>query len=114
MAKCGLFMRVGDLMRGTYGRQSGNFVYLSRFFGRMGLFIVNFLILALSGVPFLGVFFSKHFFLSSVGGIYNLGFVILLYVCVCLSYFYSFRFCAVVRQGIRGNSSGECVNYRFV
>ena len=62
VCKCYLFMSVGDLMSVSGGSQSSVGCYFSRYTGEYGVLLQALLILALSGLPFLGVFFRKHVF----------------------------------------------------
>nr|UFQ89252.1 NADH dehydrogenase subunit 5 [Scyphophyllidium guariticus] len=93
VSKCLLFMLVGDVMSGSGGSQSSNCVYSSQLYGNLGLFNLFSIILGLSGAPFIGVFFTKHFLLSMFSNTLNLFLFIFLLFCVFLSYFYSFRLC---------------------
>lgn len=96
VSKCLLFMLVGDVMRGRGGSQASNCVYSPRLYGNLGVFGLFSVILGLSGVPFVGVFFTKHFLLSTFSSslkVFMFGFLSL---CVFLSYFYSFRLCRVL------------------
>lgn len=93
VSKCLLFMLVGDVMRGRGGSQASNCVYRSQLYGNWGLFGLFSVILGLSGAPFIGVFFTKHFLLSTFSSSINIMLFIFLLFCVFLSYFYSFRLC---------------------
>lgn len=66
VCKCYLFMSVGDLMSLSGRSQRAVGVYLSRYTGRFGVFMQSVLIISLCGLPFLGVFFSKHGLFSSL------------------------------------------------
>lgn len=96
VSKCMLFILVGDVMRGRSGSQASNCVYNSRLYGNWGIFGLFSIILGLSGAPFIGVFFTKHFLLSGLMNINNLGLSLIVLFCVFLSYFYSFRFCSIL------------------
>nr|QQV73791.1 NADH dehydrogenase subunit 5 [Spirometra decipiens] len=96
VSKCLLFMMVGDVMSGSGGSQASNCVYSSLLYGRWGLFGLYSIILGLSGVPFIGVFFTKHMLLSGFSSFINCLFFVVVLFCVFLSYFYSFRLCSIL------------------
>lgn len=98
VSKCLLFMLVGDVMRGRGGSQAGNCVYSSQLYGNMGLFGLFSVILGLSGAPYIGVFFTKHFLLTMFSNSVNIVLFSFLLICVFLSYFYSFRLCRVLMK----------------
>nr|UFQ88520.1 NADH dehydrogenase subunit 5 [Scalithrium sp. LRP 10410] len=111
VSKCLLFMLVGDVMSGSGGSQASNCVYSPRLYGNWGTFGLFSVILGLSGAPFIGVFFTKHFLLSTFGVSINIFLFTFLMFCVFLSYFYSFRLCSVL---ISLNTSLPCgVLYSF-
>ena len=96
VSKCILFIHTGDVMRGSGGSQNRNCVYGPRLYKRWGIFSLFSIILGLSGAPYIGVFFTKHFLLTNFMKVrrFTLYFVVLL--CVFLSYFYSFRLCVIL------------------
>nr|UFQ89108.1 NADH dehydrogenase subunit 5 [Rhodobothrium cf. paucitesticulare DJM-2021] len=96
VSKCLLFMLVGDVMSGAGGSQASNCVYMPRMYGSWGLFGLFSIILGLSGVPFIGVFFTKHFLLTTFSSSLNVFLFSFTLLCVFLSYFYSFRLCSVL------------------
>lgn len=106
VCKCYLFMSVGDLMGLSGRRQSSVGVYLSRYVGLYGVYLQSLLILSLCGIPFLGVFFSKHVLFSRVSYIYGLGHFLLLSVGFFVSYAYSFRFVLLLLKGLGGLNQG--------
>nr|UFQ88748.1 NADH dehydrogenase subunit 5 [Rhinebothrium scobinae] len=111
VSKCLLFMLVGDVMSGSSGSQASNCVYSPRLYGNWGIFGLFSVILGLSGAPFIGVFFTKHFLLSNFGSANNLFLTFFLLFCVFLSYFYSFRLCSIL---VNINTSLVCgVLYSF-
>nr|AYH51361.1 NADH dehydrogenase subunit 5 [Alaria americana] len=115
VCKCSLFMLVGDLMSSSGGSQSSVGVYMSRYGGVYGNVLLVFLVFCLCGVPFLGIYFSKHFFfLLLVGGSYNVFLVSLVLVGFFISYVYSFRLSLMVCSGVRGISLGYLVSFLFV
>lgn len=94
VSKCMLFMLVGDVMRGSGGSQGSNCVYSPVFYGKWGIFSMISVILGLSGAPFIGVFYTKHFLLTKFMSISKVLLFTILLIGVFLSYFYSFRLCA--------------------
>nr|UFQ88532.1 NADH dehydrogenase subunit 5 [Rhinebothrium sp. 3 DJM-2021] len=111
VSKCLLFMLVGDVMSGTGGSQASNCVYSPRLYGNWGLFGLYSIILGLSGAPFIGVFFTKHFLLSVFSSTMNIALVSFVLLCVFLSYFYSFRLCSILSSIETSVTSG--VLYSF-
>nr|YP_010286159.1 NADH dehydrogenase subunit 5 [Hydatigera sp. XHPW10]UKS07997.1 NADH dehydrogenase subunit 5 [Hydatigera sp. XHPW10] len=96
VSKCILFMLVGDVMSGSGGSQASNCVYSTRFYGNWNLFMLVIVILGLSGLPFIGVFFTKHYLLSMLIGVSNIVMTWIVLSCMFLSYLYSFRLCSVI------------------
>lgn len=91
VCKCYLFMSVGDLMRLSGGSQSSVGVYFSRYSGVYGVLVQTLLVLSLSGLPFLGVYFRKHCLFSSFMYSYGLGVGLVLLGGFFLTYVYSMR-----------------------
>nr|QYC97736.1 NADH dehydrogenase subunit 5 [Diplostomoidea sp. MSB para 30071] len=115
VCKCSLFILLGDLMSTSGGSQSAVGLYLSRYSGIYGVILLVFIIFSLCGVPFLGIFFSKHFFFSMLlGGFYNVFLILLVFVCLMLSYAYSFRLVLLVCSSVRGLAHGYVVSFMFV
>nr|YP_010461014.1 NADH dehydrogenase subunit 5 [Artyfechinostomum malayanum]UUF68167.1 NADH dehydrogenase subunit 5 [Artyfechinostomum malayanum] len=106
VCKCYLFMSVGDLMGQSGSSQSSVGVYLSRYSGLFLSMIQGFLVLSLCGLPFIGVFFSKHVLFSGLLYSSGLGFMVVFMVCLMLSYIYSFRFVLLLLGCMGGLSSG--------
>lgn len=96
VSKCMLFMLVGDVMRGTGGSQARNCVYNSYLYGNWGIFSLFSVVLGLSGAPFIGVFFTKHFLLTNFVKVTSVSLYLFVLLCVFLSYFYSFRLCSIL------------------
>nr|AFJ94661.1 NADH dehydrogenase subunit 5 [Hydatigera taeniaeformis] len=111
VSKCILFMLVGDIMSGSGGSQASNCVYSTRFYGNWNLFSLIIIILGLSGLPFIGVFFTKHYLLSSLMGVVNVFELTLVLICMFLSYFYSFRLCVVITNLKSSNTFGVLFFY---
>nr|UFQ89168.1 NADH dehydrogenase subunit 5 [Acanthobothrium sp. MZUSP 7998] len=111
VSKCLLFMLVGDVMSGSGGSQASNCVYSSQLYGNWGLFGLFSVVLGLSGAPFIGVFFTKHFLLSGFNSSISVFTLFFLGLCVFLSYFYSFRLCRVLMNINVSLSSGVLFSF---
>nr|YP_009330661.1 NADH dehydrogenase subunit 5 [Cloacotaenia megalops]AOG66044.1 NADH dehydrogenase subunit 5 [Cloacotaenia megalops] len=96
VSKCMLFMLVGDVMSGSSGSQASNCVFSPYLYGNWSVFGLFCVILGLSGAPFIGVFFSKHFLLINFMNVESILLYTVILFCVFLSYFYSFRLCSVL------------------
>lgn len=81
-------------------------VYLNRYSGVFGAVLQGLLIVSLCGLPFLGVFFSKHGLFSEVSYLYGGGRVFILLFLFFLSCVYSIRFMLLLTQGGVGLSLG--------
>nr|QRV61262.1 NADH dehydrogenase subunit 5 [Tanaisia sp. SS-2020] len=92
ISKCYLFMSVGDLICSGFGSQG---LFGSRSFGYLGpweAIVSAVLVFSLCGLPFMGVFYSKHaFFYGSSFFVFNLVMGLSVFVGLVLSYAYSFR-----------------------
>lgn len=106
VAKCILFILVGDVMRGSGGSQASNCIYSPHFYGNWGVFRIFSVVLGLSGAPFIGVFFTKHFMLRRFNRIWKVPLLIFVMICVFLSYAYSFRLCSVIINTKISKSTG--------
>nr|AQS80286.1 NADH dehydrogenase subunit 5 [Fasciola jacksoni] len=106
LCKCYLFMSVGDLMCQSGSSQSSVGVFLGRYSGRFLPVVQGFLVLSLCGLPFLGVFFSKHSFFSMFLYQGGLGLVLVGLLSLFLSYVYSVRFVLLLLGSIGGSVSG--------
>ena len=112
LSKCVLFMFVGDVMSGRSGAQKYVGVYSSRYSSVYSVLILCLLIFSLCGLPFVGIFFIKHFFLVGVVSLgLNLFSVFLLFLGFFLSYLYSSRFVLILLGSGSGLSSGYVVFY---
>nr|NP_852681.1 NADH dehydrogenase subunit 5 [Taenia asiatica]AAP49501.1 NADH dehydrogenase subunit 5 [Taenia asiatica] len=96
VSKCILFMLVGDVMNGSGGSQGSNCVYGTSLYGNWNLFNSILVVLGLAGVPFIGVFFTKHFLLSMFVNVVNIVVCSIVCLCMFMSYLYSFRLCAIL------------------
>nr|YP_009262368.1 NADH dehydrogenase subunit 5 [Fasciolopsis buski]ANI86944.1 NADH dehydrogenase subunit 5 [Fasciolopsis buski] len=114
LCKCYLFMSVGDLMCQSGSSQSSVGVYLGRYSGVYLPVIQSFLVLSLCGLPFLGVFFSKHCFFSGLLGVMSLGGCLLFLICLFLSYVYSVRFVLLLVGSVGGLSFGYFSGFMII
>nr|WSP01987.1 NADH dehydrogenase subunit 5 [Creptotrematina aguirrepequenoi] len=114
VSKCYLFMFVGDLMSVSSGSQSSVGVYLSRYLGAYGIVGQGVLMVSLCGLPFLGVFFSKHVFFSGLFCTYGVSFMIFLLTCFFVSYVYSIRFVLLLFRLSGGLSSGYSSSFMLM
>nr|QGL09335.1 NADH dehydrogenase subunit 5 [Clinostomum complanatum] len=115
VSKCLLFMLVGDLMCSSGGSQSSLGVYPSIYSGLWGCLLLSVLVFSLCGLPFLGIFFSKHYFFSFVvGGVYNLLVCVLLFFGFFLSYAYSSRLMMLLSSCVRGLSNGYVSSFLMI
>nr|AMA06577.1 NADH dehydrogenase subunit 5 [Homalogaster paloniae] len=111
VCKCYLFMAVGDLMSMSGGSQSGVGVYLSRYSGVYGVVLQLLLIFSLCGLPFLGVFFSKHGLFCSFLYNYSLVSLVGLLVGFFISYLYSTRFALLLFSSVGGLTFGYASSF---
>nr|YP_009756889.1 NADH dehydrogenase subunit 5 [Capsala pricei]QIK50406.1 NADH dehydrogenase subunit 5 [Capsala pricei] len=114
VAKCMLFCVVGDLLSSSGANQINSGLFSSLNQNNFSSFIPCLLILFVSGLPFQGVFFSKHFLLGSNSYSFNSVLIILVYTCVLLTYFYSFRLFMLVSNIFSGQSSGFQHSFFFL
>lgn len=114
LCKCYLFMSVGDLMRGSGGGQRGVLFYHSRYYGVFGVLVRSILVMSLCGLPFIGFFFSKHAFFSSVFWRGGVSYFLCFLGCFILTYVYSFRFLFLLLGVSRGLSVGYMRNFTLV
>nr|AYH51402.1 NADH dehydrogenase subunit 5 [Hysteromorpha triloba] len=115
VCKCSLFILVGDLMSSSGSSQSSVGLYLSRYGGLYNALLLVFLVFCLCGLPFLGIYFSKHFFfIFLVGSCYNLLLVFFVLFGFFLSYVYSFRLSLLVCSKVYGISFGYLASFIFV
>lgn len=103
VSKCVLFMLVGDVMSRSGGRQTSKGVYMVSYMGCYGPFLLGFLIFSLCGLPFIGIFYSKHFmFRGLCRGGYNMVCRLLVFIGFMISYIYSSRFVFLLCGLVRG------------
>nr|QIJ60112.1 NADH dehydrogenase subunit 5 [Fischoederius elongatus] len=114
VCKCCLFMAVGDLMSSSGGSQSGVGVYLSRYAGVYGVVMQLLLVFSLCGLPFLGVFFSKHGLFCAF--LYNYSFVTLIGLLIgfFISYLYSTRLALFLFMSVGGLNFGYSSSFVLI
>nr|AYH51413.1 NADH dehydrogenase subunit 5 [Posthodiplostomum centrarchi] len=114
VSKCLLFILVGDLMSTVGGNQSLLGLYVPRYSGIVYCGLITVLVFGLCGLPFLGIYFSKHCFFSMFsGGILNLFIFVFVLAGFCVSYCYSFRLVLVLCSRVRGINCGYVVSFLF-
>lgn len=96
VSKCMLFMLIGDTMKGRNGSQSINCIYKTYLYNNWKIFSLFCIILGLSGAPYIGVFYTKHFFLIKFMNVLKLTLWFFVIIGVFLSYVYSFRLCRIL------------------
>nr|YP_010286171.1 NADH dehydrogenase subunit 5 [Mosgovoyia sp. SQ20]UKS08009.1 NADH dehydrogenase subunit 5 [Mosgovoyia sp. SQ20] len=111
VSKCMLFILIGDVMSGAGGSQNSNCVYSPVLYGNWNVFGLFSVILGLSGIPFIGIFYTKHFLLASFMGISNLLLGASVLFCMFLSYLYSFRFCGILLNTKTAIVSGNLYSF---
>lgn len=106
VSKCMLFMLVGDVMSGSSGSQARKGVYSTVFYKNWNIFSLICVVTGLSGVPFIGVFFTKHFLIAGLKNIFSFRMLSVILFCIFLSYFYSFRLCRILLKKNSRSSVG--------
>lgn len=106
LCKSLLFMVVGDLMSSSGSSQRSVKIYTSLKVGGVTSFMRVVLVGCLCGLPFLGVFFTKHLFLSGCLFESSVACLCFLVVGVFLSSLYCFRLLSLVLGEGGGLSSG--------
>nr|YP_009161001.1 NADH dehydrogenase subunit 5 [Paragonimus westermani complex sp. type 1]AJA32738.1 NADH dehydrogenase subunit 5 [Paragonimus westermani complex sp. type 1] len=109
-----MLVSVGDLMSHSGGSQSSVGVYSPRYVGSFGVVLQSVLIFSLSGLPFMGVFFSKHGLFSSVSYCYGIGFLCAFWVAFFLTYVYSVRLSLLLLKSSSGLVSGYSSNFLLI
>nr|YP_011008459.1 NADH dehydrogenase subunit 5 [Dactylogyrus tuba]WCF76303.1 NADH dehydrogenase subunit 5 [Dactylogyrus tuba] len=91
VAKCMLFMGVGDALSSSFSSQNNTHLLSYGNVAPSGWFWTSALVLIIAGVPFNGVFFSKHLLLAASSSHLNPVVGLLVGYGVYLTYFYSGR-----------------------
>nr|QWV61009.1 NADH dehydrogenase subunit 5 [Euryhaliotrema johni] len=105
IGKCLLFMGVGDALAGSYSSQNKHSLMNYHYNSNAGWLFTSLLVLLVAGIPFNGVFFTKHLLLS--GEVYQSNLFVLggLFYCVYLSYLYSGRLVFLISPVVGGLSN---------
>nr|AEE60482.1 NADH dehydrogenase subunit 5 [Clonorchis sinensis] len=114
ICKCCLFITFGDLMRSSGGSQSAVGVYFARYSGVFLVFLGALIVVSLCGVPFLGVFFSKHGLFAEVCYLGKISLYPFLSLGFVLSYAYSFRLVLLLVGSLGGLSFGYFKGFLLV
>nr|YP_010939814.1 NADH dehydrogenase subunit 5 [Megalobenedenia derzhavini]WLG31377.1 NADH dehydrogenase subunit 5 [Megalobenedenia derzhavini] len=114
IAKCMLFCSVGDLLQSSGGNQINSGLYSSVNQNIVSSFLPGVLVFFISGLPYLGVFFTKHLLLGGIGLNSNLVLWIIVFFCVFLTYVYSFRLFLIICNLNYGQNSGIQSTYNFM
>lgn len=109
--KCLLFIVVGDVMSSSLGRQKGLGVYFSRQRGLFTPLVGIILLSSLCGLPFLGVFLSKHLLIDAGILGFSSFFYYLCCFCVVLSFCYTYRFGFILLTRLGGLRTGVIREY---
>lgn len=114
VCKCFLFMVVGDLMRSSNSAQDSKGLFSGRFQGGCAYFVRRFLVFCLCGLPFVGVFYSKHFFYFCRLYSFRLGYCFFLGAGLFLTSCYSSRLLGLLYSGGGGVSLSSLSLFFFV
>nr|QJD07225.1 NADH dehydrogenase subunit 5 [Capsaloides cristatus] len=114
VAKCMLFCMVGDILSSSNSNQINSGLYSPLNQNSFSSYCLCLLVLFVSGLPFQGVFFSKHILLGLNSFGFNVGYLFILYLCVFMTYVYSFRLYMLVSNIFSGQSSGLQNTFYFL
>nr|QIQ48864.1 NADH dehydrogenase subunit 5 [Schistosoma spindale] len=112
LTKCMVFIIVGDYISCSSGGQIINQLVVSIIGSIREFIFVFFLVIGLSGFPFIGLYFGKHLFIGSMYSVNlsNLGLDLVLGFCFMLSMIYSVRFMLILDgYGVNCVSSVRCL-----
>nr|YP_626444.1 NADH dehydrogenase subunit 5 [Schistosoma spindale]AAZ57328.1 NADH dehydrogenase subunit 5 [Schistosoma spindale] len=112
LSKCMVFIVVGDYISCSSGGQIINQLVVNIFGSIRDFIFVFFLVIGLSGFPFMGLYFGKHLFIGSMYSVNlsNLGLDLILELCFVLSMIYSVRFMLLLDgNGVSCVSSVRCL-----
>nr|YP_010461158.1 NADH dehydrogenase subunit 5 [Carassotrema koreanum]UUF92007.1 NADH dehydrogenase subunit 5 [Carassotrema koreanum] len=114
LCKCLLFMSVGDLMGASGGSQSAVGVYSPRYNQSLLAVLQSILVLSLSGIPFMGVFFTKHAIFSDLVHFFGSGCGLIILFGFFLSHVYSLRLVMLLLSGQSGVNLGFFRNFYLI
>nr|BBJ70613.1 NADH dehydrogenase subunit 5 [Benedenia seriolae]BBJ70625.1 NADH dehydrogenase subunit 5 [Benedenia seriolae]BBJ70637.1 NADH dehydrogenase subunit 5 [Benedenia seriolae]BBJ70649.1 NADH dehydrogenase subunit 5 [Benedenia seriolae]BBJ70661.1 NADH dehydrogenase subunit 5 [Benedenia seriolae] len=113
VGKCMLFAGAGDVFNNSGGSQL-NSATNNKISGNLSnIFICSILVLFISGLPFLGVYFSKHVLLTSSWESANIFFILILNICFICTYIYSMRLFLLLSKINTSQNSGFTSTYHF-
>uniref|UniRef100_A0AAU7AN48 NADH:ubiquinone reductase (H(+)-translocating) n=1 Tax=Gyrodactylus pseudorasborae TaxID=3032919 RepID=A0AAU7AN48_9PLAT len=102
--KCILFCLIGDFLVNSNNSQNKSMHY---YFSSVSYSImVTVTCLFISGSPFLGVYFSKHLFLSYLSEVDNVLILLFILLGLSLSFLYTFRLLNVINSDLNTSSNG--------
>nr|AWW03153.1 NADH dehydrogenase subunit 5 [Macrogyrodactylus karibae] len=110
--KCSLFCLIGDFLLNSGGSQNKMYHFYGGSDGHM--YLIMLISLFICGFPFLGVFFTKHIFMSISLGSLNIFIYILLFFGVLCSFLYSFRLIFILSNTLSGSSAGFNASFYVV
>nr|YP_003934534.1 NADH dehydrogenase subunit 5 [Benedenia hoshinai]ABK58263.1 NADH dehydrogenase subunit 5 [Benedenia hoshinai] len=113
VAKCMLFCSVGDLLSCSNSNQFNSGLYNYHSGNLLNSFLCSLLTLFISGLPFLGVFFSKHLLITHFYNVNSFLLILLVFLCILFTYVYSFRLFMFVSFLFSGQNSGLNLSYNF-
>nr|YP_009309702.1 NADH dehydrogenase subunit 5 [Gyrodactylus parvae]AKP19689.1 NADH dehydrogenase subunit 5 [Gyrodactylus parvae] len=102
--KCILFCLIGDFLVNSNNSQNKSMHYYFHSFSYN--IIITVICLFISGFPFLGVYFSKHLFLSYLSDINNILVLTFILLGLSFSFLYTFRLLNVLNIDLNTNSNG--------
>nr|AKP19677.1 NADH dehydrogenase subunit 5 [Gyrodactylus sp. FY-2015] len=102
--KCMLFCLIGDFLVNSHNSQNKSMhFYISSYSYSI---ILNVICLFISGAPFIGVYFSKHLFISYLSDAGSLPLLILSIMGMSLSFLYTFRLLNIVNSNANSSTNG--------
>lgn len=111
VSKCLLFILIGDVMSSSSSSQRGFGVYSSRYTGPWTPLLSFVLLSCLRGLPFMGIFLTKHTIFGDISSGYSLGLHALCGLCIGLSFAYTYRFGFLLLNRLGGLGSGVSLEY---
>nr|YP_001974733.1 NADH dehydrogenase subunit 5 [Gyrodactylus derjavinoides]ABX59346.1 NADH dehydrogenase subunit 5 [Gyrodactylus derjavinoides] len=102
--KCMLFCLIGDFLVNSNNSQNKSMHYYCS--SSSYSILINLICLFISGAPFLGVYFSKHLFISYSSELESISILILVLVALSMSFLYTFRLLNVINIELNSSSNG--------
>nr|YP_003735129.1 NADH dehydrogenase subunit 5 [Benedenia seriolae]ADI24692.1 NADH dehydrogenase subunit 5 [Benedenia seriolae] len=113
VGKCMLFAGAGDIFNNSEGSQLNTAINNKMAGNLSNNLICGLLVLFISGLPFLGVYFSKHILLTGFWETVNIFLFILFNICFICTYIYSMRLFLLLSKIYTGQNSGFTSTYHF-